>query len=72
MLYNNSTIRKNIYIWWKNDKKINSIEKTLDLIELFSDNKEEIGVTEIGKTLNMGLSTVYRILATLKDHGYIF
>jgi len=52
-------------------KTIHSIEKALDLIELLSDNKKEMGITEIGKKLNMGLSTVYRMLTTLKNRGYI-
>lgn len=51
--------------------KIKSIEKALDLLELLSDNKKEMGISEIGKELHMGLSTVYRILTTLKCHGYV-
>lgn len=52
-------------------EKIKSIEKALDLLELLSDNKKEMSITEIGKELHMGLSTVYRILTTLKCHGYV-
>jgi len=52
-------------------KTINSIEKALDLLELLSDNKKEMRITEIGKELHMGFSTVYRILTTLKIRGYI-
>lgn len=52
-------------------EKIKSIEKVLDLLELLSDNKREMSITEIGKVLHMGLSTVYRILTTLKCRGYV-
>jgi len=52
-------------------EKIKSIEKALDLLELLSDNNKEMGITEIGKELHMGVSTVHRILATLKCRGYI-
>ena len=52
-------------------EKIKSIEKAVDLLELLSDNKKEMGITEIGKELHMGFSTVYRILTTLKCRGYI-
>jgi len=52
-------------------EKIKSIEKAVDLLELLSDNKKEMGITEIGKELHMGVSTVYRILTTLKCRGYI-
>ncbi len=52
-------------------KKIKSINKALDLLEFLSAYEQEIGIAEIGKKLNMGLSTVHRILATLKSRGYI-
>lgn len=51
--------------------KIKSIGKSLDLLELLSDNKKEMGITEISKELHMGISTVHRILTTLKYRGYI-
>lgn len=51
-------------------EKIKSIEKALNLLELLSDNKE-MSITEIGKKLHMGLSTVYRMLITLKCRGYV-
>ena len=52
-------------------EKIKSIEKAIDLLELLSDSKNEMGITEIGKELHMGLSTIYRMLNTLKCRGYI-
>ena len=52
-------------------EKIKSIEKALNLLELLSDNKKEMGITEISEDLHMGLSTVYRILTTLKCRGYV-
>lgn len=52
-------------------ERIKSIEKALDILELLSANKQEIGVTEISNELHLGLSTVYRILTTLKLQGYI-
>jgi DNA-binding IclR family transcriptional regulator len=52
-------------------EKIKSIEKALNLLELLSDNKKEMSITEISKELHMGVSTVYRILTTLKCRGYI-
>ena len=51
-------------------EKIKSIEKALNLLELLSDNKE-MGITEISKELHMGISTVHRILTTLKCRGYV-
>ena len=52
-------------------EKIKSIEKALDLLELLSDKEKEMSITEISKELHMGISTVYRILTTLKCRNYI-
>jgi len=52
-------------------ERIKSIDKVLNLLEFLSINEQEIGVAEISKKLNMGLSTVHRILTTLKSRGYI-
>ena len=52
-------------------EEIKSIGKSLDLLELLSENMKEMGITEISKELHMGISTVYRILTTLKRRGYV-
>ena len=52
-------------------ERIKSIDKALDLLEFLSGNESEIGITEVSKKLSMGLSTVHRILTTLKSRGYI-
>jgi IclR family transcriptional regulator, KDG regulon repressor len=52
-------------------ERIKSINKALDLLEFLSGNGHEIGIAEISKTLDMGLSTVHRILNTLKYRGYV-
>ena len=52
-------------------ERIKSIDKVLDLLEFLSINEQEIGVAEISKKINMGISTVHRILTTLKSRGYI-
>ena len=54
----------------RNDR-IKSIDKALDLLESLSVNEQETGITEISKKLHMGLSTVHRILTTLKSRGYV-
>lgn len=53
------------------NEKIKSIDKALNLLEFLSVNDQEAGITEIDKKLHMGLSTVHRILATLKSRGYV-
>jgi len=51
--------------------RIKSIDKALSLLEFLSVNEQETGITEIGKNLHLGLSTVHRILFTLKSRGYV-
>ena len=55
---------------YKNER-IKSIDKVLDLLEFLSVNEQETSITEISKNLHLGLSTVHRILFTLKSRGYI-
>jgi Transcriptional regulator len=53
------------------DKKfVRSVLKALSIVELL-DEKGELGVTEIGTILDMDKSTTFRLLATLKEKGYI-
>jgi len=54
-----------------NKGKLKSIDKVLDLLEFLSVNEQEMGISEISKKLNIGLSTVHRILTTLKTRDYI-
>jgi len=51
--------------------RIKSIEKAMDLLEFLSANKQEAGITEISERLHMGISTVHRIITTLKSRGYV-
>lgn len=56
---------------FQNKERIESIDKALDILEFLSKNEQEIGISEISKKLNMGLSTVHRILSTLKSRDFI-
>ena len=54
------------------EEKINkSIDKALQIIELFNMEKPVWGITEISKALNMYKSNVYNILFTLAKRGFI-
>ena len=54
------------------EEKINkSIDRALQIIELFSMEKPVWGITEISKALNMYKSNVYNILFTLAKRGFI-
>ena len=62
-----SVIRKKM----KNSERIKSIDKALNLLEHLSSKEEEIGIAKLSKELNLALSTVHRILTTLKSRKYI-
>jgi DNA-binding IclR family transcriptional regulator len=53
------------------DNKVQTIDRTLDIIELLATAKEGLGVTEIGQNIGLHKSTVYRLLTALSNRGYI-
>ena len=57
------TSKKNYYI--------KSVIKSLNILNLFSESRQELSISEIGKALDLGLSTTYRLLSTLKYKNYI-
>jgi DNA-binding IclR family transcriptional regulator len=74
----NKIAEKNFLIMEKTTVKkggLKTLDKALALLEFFSikekERGEEIGVSEINKTLHLGLSTIHRILTTFKARGYI-
>jgi len=52
-------------------KIIQSIDRALQVLELFSLEKSEWGVTEISKALNIYKSNVHNVLSTLAGRGFI-
>lgn len=49
---------------------LQSVDNALRVIEILVNNNE-MGVTEISKNLNLGKTSVFRLLHTLKNRGYI-
>ena len=58
--------RKKVY-----ESTVQSVERTLDIIEALSVNRSGIGVTELSKALNLHKSTVHRLLTTLMVRKYV-
>ena len=59
-----------------NEKKsssnfIQSVDRALQILECFSEKQKELGVTEISKLLSLHKSTVFGLIATLENKGYI-
>jgi DNA-binding IclR family transcriptional regulator len=53
------------------DKKVQVIDRALDILEILSSEKDGLGVTEIGNRIGLHKSTVYRIVTALGERGYI-
>ena len=55
----------------KSNYIIQSVAHSLDVLEQFSGDAEELGVTELSKRLKLHKNNVFRLLATLESRGYI-
>ncbi len=55
----------------KSEYTIQAVSHAFKLLEQFSGDVEELGVTELSKKLRLHKNNVFRLLATLENHGYI-
>lgn len=55
----------------KTNYVIQSVAHALDVLEQFSGEVDELGVTELSKRLKLHKNNVFRLLATLESRGYI-
>jgi IclR family KDG regulon transcriptional repressor len=50
---------------------MNSIEKTLEILDLFFEKDSELSISEISKLTNINPSTIHRIAAIFVKRGYV-
>ena len=50
---------------------VQSVDRTLTILEVLSDYNDGLGITEISSLVNLHKSTVHRLLATLIYKGYV-
>lgn len=55
----------------KTNYTIQSVSHAVDVLEQFSGENDELGVTELSKRLKLHKNNVFRLLATLEARGYI-
>ncbi len=55
----------------KSDYIVQSVDRALDILEAFTYQEEELGVTELSQKLGLHKNNVFRLLATLEVRGYI-
>jgi DNA-binding IclR family transcriptional regulator len=48
------------------------VERTLDFLELFADEKRTLSLSDISRLLKIPASSCYDVLQTLQDRGYIY
>ncbi|EHQ87403.1 IclR family transcriptional regulator [Desulfosporosinus youngiae] len=53
------------------EKYVQTLERSLDVLEVLAHAEEPLGVTEIGSRVSLHKSTVHRILQTLCHRGYV-
>lgn len=53
------------------EKYVQTLDRSLDVLEALAQAEEALGVTEIGNRISLHKSTVYRILHTLCHRGYV-
>lgn len=51
--------------------KVKSLKKALDILNCFSTQKPELGITEISEQLNLYKSNVHNIIQTFEQCGYV-
>lgn len=48
-----------------------TVERALDILEVFKDSNEALGITELSRRVNLNKSTTYRIVQALRARGYV-
>ena len=51
--------------------KARTVQKALDILQVFIDQKGEVGLSDISNFTGLSFGTVYRILSVLRKNGYI-
>lgn len=55
----------------KQEKSIQSVERALNILELYKGKHAELSVTEIANELDLNKSTVFGLIKTLLNRGYL-
>ncbi|SDI28835.1 transcriptional regulator, IclR family [Alteribacillus persepolensis] len=50
---------------------VNSVKKSIEILNCFTSDQLEIGITELSKKLNMNKSTLHHIVKSLSDEGIL-
>ena len=56
----------------KSTEKVKTLEKAIKLLDVIRDANTPLGVNEIARLSNLNLTTIFRILQTLKGSGWVY
>ncbi len=54
-----------------NEPGVKVFERVADLLEVLSNGNSEMGITDLGRELGLGKSTVHRLLTSMEKRGYV-
>jgi IclR family KDG regulon transcriptional repressor len=52
-------------------RRIQSIDRTLNIVEALANAKEPVGLSELARHLGLHVSTLYGLISTLVARGYV-
>lgn len=52
-------------------ENVRAVERSLEILECFSEARDEIGLSELARSLMLPKATVFRLARTLEDRGYL-
>lgn len=52
-------------------ENVRSVERALEILECFSKDRKEVGLSELSRVLVLPKATVYRLARTLESQGYL-
>ncbi|ATW27701.1 IclR family transcriptional regulator [Candidatus Formimonas warabiya] len=50
---------------------VQSVERALQILKAMHAKREDVGITELSKELQVGKSTIHRLITTLEEYGFV-
>ncbi len=53
------------------NSKAQTVQRALDILQVFIDHEGEVSLSDVSKSCELSVSTVYRIISVLRKNGYV-
>lgn len=50
---------------------VQSVERALQILRVMHAKRDDVGITELSKELELGKSTIHRLITTLEEYGFV-